>query len=124
VQCRNCHKIGDAGKPLGPDLTTIGKKFDRTKLLESILQPSLAIEPQFATYLVETSDGLVHSGLLVRRTETDVVLKSAEGKEISTPAADVVRFAVQQKSLMPDLLLQEMTAQQVADLLEYLSGLK
>jgi putative heme-binding domain-containing protein len=124
VQCKNCHKLGDAGKALGPDLTTIGKKLDRAKLLESILQPSLTIDPQFATYLVETESGLVHTGLLVRRTDAEVVLKSADGKELSIPAADISRLAPQQKSLMPDLLLQEMTAQQVADLLELLAGLK
>lgn len=124
VQCRNCHKIGDQGKALGPDLTAIGKKLDRPKLLESILQPSLTIDPKFATYLVETADGLVHSGLLVLRTEAEVVLQSADGKEIRVPASGIERFAPQQKSLMPDLLLQEMTAQQVADLLEFLSGLK
>jgi putative heme-binding domain-containing protein len=124
VQCRNCHKVGDQGKQLGPDLTTIGRKLDRPRLLESILQPSLAIEPQFATYLVETTDGLVHSGLLVRRTDAEIVLKGADGKEIQVPAREVERFAPQQKSLMPDLLLQEMTAEQVADLLSFLSSLK
>jgi putative heme-binding domain-containing protein len=124
VQCRNCHRLGEQGKALGPDLTTIGKKLDRAKLLESILQPSLSIEPQFATYLVETTDGVVQAGLLVRRTDAEVVLKLADGKELSIRVADIERFAPQQKSLMPDLLLQELTAQQVADLLELLSGQK
>jgi putative heme-binding domain-containing protein len=124
VQCKNCHKLGEAGKPLGPDLTTIGKKLDRPRLLESILQPSLAIDPQFATWLVETTDGLVHTGLLIRRTDAEVVLKSADGKETRIPATDIHRLAPQQKSLMPDLLLQDMTPQQVADLLAFLSGLR
>jgi putative heme-binding domain-containing protein len=124
VQCKNCHKIGDAGKQLGPELTTIGKKLDRAKLLESILQPSLAIEPQYAAWFVETTDGLVHTGLLVRRTDTEVQLKTAGGEEIAIAAAEIERLAPQQKSLMPDLLVQEMTAQQVADLLEYLSQLR
>ena len=124
VQCKNCHKIGEAGKQLGPDLTTIGKKLDRPKLLESILQPSLAIEPQYAAWLVETTDGLVHTGLLVRRTHTEVLLKTADGKELQIPTAGIERLAPQQKSLMPDLLVQEMTAQQVADLIEFLGQLR
>jgi putative heme-binding domain-containing protein len=124
VQCKNCHKIGDQGKQLGPDLTTIGKKLDRAKLLESILQPSAAIEPQYAAWLVETADGLVHTGLLVRRTDAEVQLKSADGKDISIATTDIERLAPQQKSLMPDLLVQEMTAQQLADLLEFLSQLR
>lgn len=124
VQCRNCHRIGEQGKPLGPDLTQIGKKLDRAKLLVSILEPSQEIDPKFLTYLVETADGQVLSGLLAERTDATVALKLADGKEVRLPAADVERLAPSQKSLMPDLLVREMTAQQLADLLEYLSSLK
>ncbi len=124
VQCKNCHKIGDQGQALGPDLTLIGKKLDKAKLLENILEPSKTIEPQFVSHLVETTGGEVHTGLLVRRTEAEVVLKKADGKEVSIPAAEVERSVPQQKSLMPDLLLRDLTPQQAADLLEYLAGLK
>ena len=124
LACRNCHKIGDEGKAVGPDLTQIGKKHDQAKLLETILEPSKTIEPQFLSYLVETAEGQVLSGLLVRRTDAEIVLRQADGKELRIAAADVERFAPQQKSLMPDLLLQDMTAQQVADLLAYLGTLK
>ena len=124
VQCKNCHRLGEAGQALGPDLTQIGKKLDKAKLLESILEPSKNIEPQFATYQVETKAGQVLSGLLVSRGDAEVVLRQADGKEVRAAAAEIERFAPQQKSLMPELLLQEMTAEQVADLLEFLAGLK
>ena len=121
VQCRNCHRLGNEGHPIGPDMNEIGKKHTKEKLLEEILTPSKAIDPKFVTYMVETVDGQVLSGLLAKRTETELVLKQAEGKEIRIPNEEVERFAPQQKSLMPELLLQDMTAQQVADLLEFLS---
>lgn len=124
VSCRNCHRVADQGKAFGPDLTTIGKKLDRAKLLESILEPSKAIDPQYATQLIETTDGRVVSGLLVRKTAIETVLKTADGKEVAIPTREIEQAVTQQKSLMPDLLLQEMTAAQVADLLEYLSSLK
>jgi putative heme-binding domain-containing protein len=124
ISCRNCHRIGDVGKQFGPDLATIGKKLDKPKLLESILEPSKTIDPQFAAQLVETSDGQVLSGLLVRRDEKEVVLRHVDGKESTVAVGDIELIAPQQKSLMPELLLQDLTAQQVADLLEYLSTLK
>jgi putative heme-binding domain-containing protein len=124
VQCKNCHKIGDAGQALGPDLTEIGKKLDKAKLLENILEPSKTIEPQFVSYLVETTQGEVLSGLLATRNDKEVVIKQADGKEIRIPAAEIERESPQQKSLMPELLLRDMTAPQVADMLEYLKGLK
>ncbi len=124
VQCRNCHRVGDQGKAFGPDLTQIGKKLDRPKMLESILEPSKNIDPQYVTQLIETIDGRVVSGLLVRRTAIETVLKTADGKEVAIPTREIEQAVTQQQSLMPDLLLREMTGPQVADLLEYFVGLK
>ncbi len=122
VQCRNCHRVANTGRELGPDLAQIGKKYDRAKLLESLLEPSKVIDPKFVTYLVETTAGHVHTGLLVRRSDDEIVLRDAEGKEIRVAAEDVEFAAPQQKSLMPDLLLKDLTLQQVADLLEFLAS--
>lgn len=124
VQCRNCHRVGEEGKTFGPDLTQIGKKLDRAKLLESILEPSKTIDPQYVTQLLETADGRVISGLLVKRTVLATTLKTADGKEVTIPNREIEQAVTQQQSLMPDLLLREMTAAQVADLLEYLASLK
>lgn len=124
IQCRTCHKIAGDGIDLGPDLSQIGKKYDRAKLLESILEPSKNIEPQFVTWVVETAAGKVQTGLLVRRDAREIVIKDAQNKEYRFAATDIETAAPQQKSLMPELLLREMTAQQVADLLAYLESLK
>jgi len=88
------------------------------------LEPSKTIDPQFVSYLVETKEGEVVSGLLVRRSDAEIVLKKADGKEVSFTASEIERLVPQQKSLMPELLLRDMTAQQAADLVDYLAGLK
>ncbi|MDP7019525.1 MAG: PQQ-dependent sugar dehydrogenase [Pirellulaceae bacterium] len=119
VQCRNCHKIGDIGKPLGPDLVEIARKQTPTQLLESILQPSKRIDPKYQTYLVETADGRVVSGLLKERSAQQVVLLDATNKEHRIAGTDVEVILPQQKSLMPELLLQDLTARQAADLLQF-----
>jgi uncharacterized repeat protein (TIGR03806 family) len=124
VSCKNCHRIQKEGKELGPELTTIGKKYTRAQLLESMLEPSKLIDPKYVTYLVETDDGRLVTGLLIKKDDSEVVLKDAQDKEIRIPAKEIERLVPQQQSLMPDLLLRDMTAAQVADLLEYLSSLK
>lgn len=124
VQCRTCHRIKGQGVELGPDLTEVGKKNDRAKLLQSILQPSLNIDPKYQVWLVETKAGLVHSGLLVKKDDAEVVLKDAQNKAQRIAAIDIERMLPQRKSFMPDLLLRDFTAQQVADLLAYLASLK
>ena len=124
VQCKNCHRVQGTGRGVGPDLDQIGKKYNRVQMLETILQPSKAIDPKFVTYLAETIEGRVHTGLLVEKTAEHVVLKDAQDKQIRIAAGDVELLAPQQKSLMPELLLRDMTAQEVADLLEFLLALK
>ena len=47
------------------------------------------------------------------------MLKDAQGKTIKVRVAEVERLVPQSRSLMPELLLRDLTAQQVADLLEY-----
>jgi len=124
VQCRNCHKIAGQGKEVGPDLSGVGKNFTRAQILESILQPSKKIEPKWLTYVIETARGRVYTGLLVKKDDKEVVLKDAKDKLIRVAADDVDVLAAQQKSLMPDLLVREMTARQVADLTAFLVSLK
>ena len=124
VNCGRCHKIGDRGTALGPELTTIGKARPREDLLESILEPSRRIEPKYATYIARTVDGRTFSGLLVRRDEKEVVLRDGQNKEIVLASKDVEELKPSRTSLMPDGQLAGLTAQEAADLLEYLATRK
>jgi putative heme-binding domain-containing protein len=124
AQCKTCHRAGDVGQAVGPDLTKIGSKYDRAAMLQQILEPSRTIEPPYTTYLVETKDGQVLTGLVAEKTAREVVLRGAQGKTVRISASDVERLVPQARSLMPELLLRDLTAQQVADLLEYLTTLR
>jgi putative heme-binding domain-containing protein len=124
LQCINCHRVAGTGSTLGPDLTLIGKKYSRAQLLESILEPSKSIDPQYVTYLLETGDGQVYTGLLAERNATQVVLKIVGDKEVRVPANKVVTLVPQKTSLMPEQLLRDLTAEQAADLLEFLASLR
>ncbi len=122
MTCQNCHRVGDKGINLGPDLTTIGKTRSRDDLLESILDPSRRIEPQFVSYNVETKSGRHITGLLVKRDAKEVVLRDAQNQEVRLRADDVTQMTASRISLMPDGLLRDLTAQQAADLLGFLAG--
>jgi uncharacterized repeat protein (TIGR03806 family) len=124
AQCKTCHKLGDLGEAVGPDLSKIGAKYDKAGLLDQILEPSKTIDPQYVSYRLETKDGRVLTGLVAERSARQVVLKDAQGKTVRVPGPEVEQLVPQSRSLMPELLLRDLTAQQVADLLEYLTTLK
>jgi putative heme-binding domain-containing protein len=124
LNCGSCHKVGARGTALGPDLSAIGKLRGREDLLESILEPSRRIEPKYAAYIVQTTDGRSLTGLLVRRDERAVVLRDGQNKEIALAAKNVEMLQPARLSLMPDGQLAGLTVQQAADLLEYLASRK
>ncbi len=124
VQCQTCHRIDGKGTELGPDLSAIGKARTREELLESLLEPSRRIDPPYQPYLVRTLDGRSFVGLLVKRDAKEVVLKDGQNKEARVAAGDVESLQPARDSLMPTGVLADLTAQQAADLLEYLATRK
>jgi uncharacterized repeat protein (TIGR03806 family) len=124
LQCRNCHGINEPEEKVGPDLGSVANRLDRRALLESIFDPSRNIEPKYLTWLLELDDGRVLTGRLVSKNDQYYVLKTAKNEEIRVEAAHVERAQTQRVSLMPDMQLQNLTLDQVADLLAYLQSLK
>jgi putative heme-binding domain-containing protein len=121
AQCKTCHNIGSLGASVGPDLSKIGTKYDRATLLEHILDPSRTIDPQYVSHLVETKDGQIVTGVIAERTKSAIVVKDAQGKTTIIPNEQVEQLSLQSRSLMPELLLRDLTAQQAADLIEFLA---
>ncbi len=120
LQCLNCHKLGDEGKNIGPDLTAIGKTRPREHLIESILEPSKKIESAYIAHVAKTADGRVLTGTIVKKTPRATVLRTAEGIEITIPADDLESITPSRESLMPSGLIADLTPQQAADLVEAL----
>ena len=124
AQCQQCHAVQGFGGTTGPELSNIGKKYARAALLETILDPSKAIAPEYIPYLLETKSGQVYAGFLTERHEDHVVLKDVKNKTWRVATDQIEALLPRQKSLMPELILSEVTAQDAADLLAFLASLK
>jgi len=122
--CFKCHTVDGRGGKVGPDLSTIGRALSREKLLDSILDPSKEVAPQFVSWAMETADGKVHTGMLVHENEGKTVLGDPEGKLTELPTAAIVQRTAQKTSVMPEKLSDRMTVQEFRDLLAFLEGLR
>lgn len=123
ARCKACHDVRSADKSLGSTLLDINKKYKtRREILQHVLQPSLKIDEPLAAYVVILTNGKVVTGLLVEKTGKAIVLKTAERKIIRIPRGDIDTMQKSPKSLMPDQILSDLTAQEAADLLEYISS--
>jgi len=122
--CLACHFVNGTGRDFGPDLSKVGARLSRELLLESLLHPSKVIAPEYLPQMVETKDGQTQVGFIVRQNEGGLTLKLATGQTQTFAKAEVKSQKPLPMSLMPEGLLQSLTAQEAADVLEFLSSLK
>jgi putative heme-binding domain-containing protein len=124
AKCATCHKVRGQGGDVGPDLSQVGGKLDRTHLIESILDPSAEIPQGYHATVVQTKAGLVFTGIVKGESSTALKLLDAEGKEITVPLRDIEVRQVSKVSLMPAGLADGMTPADFCDLIAYLEGLR
>ena len=122
--CHTCHVVNGLGREVGPNLSEIGKKLSKQAFFESILFPSAGISHNYEMWTVLTSDGQVIDGLLVSETADQIQLKDAKAIVHSIKATDVDVLKKQDVSLMPADLQKVMSAQDLVDVVEYMTTLK
>lgn len=122
-QCANCHRHTGRGNVVGPDLSLVAKQGDRASLLRSILEPNRDVAPQYFATALELEDGNVFIGILLRSSSVDVY-RDATGKEKVFQKTDVVARKELKTSLMPTGLIDQMTDQDLRDVLAFLTAPK
>lgn len=125
VGCAQCHRVEDYGGALGPDLSVIGRVANRDRIIDSILDPSKEIAPQFVQHTVETKNGESFAGILTgQQSDGTVTLLMNDGRGVVVPGSQVATHENSKVSLMPDELEQGLTLQEFRDLLAFLLSLK
>lgn len=121
AQCGNCHLHAGGGRAFGPDLAGVGRKYDRSRLLDQILYPSRIIAPEHKLFTITTRDDRELNGFIVRRSADELVLKDQNLVEHRLKLTEIAQQQESHLSGMPEGLLAPLTAQEAADLLEYLA---
>jgi putative membrane-bound dehydrogenase-like protein len=119
--CMACHAIGYAGGRVGPDLTRIGQIRSERDLLEAIMYPSASFARSYEPVVVETSSG-ERSGVLRGDAGDEIVIAVGAGEEIRIPRRDVDDVRPGTVSIMPAGLAEQLTKQELADLLAFLKA--
>src|SRR5262245_13427205 len=122
--CAKCHKVLGEGKEVGPDLTEIGSKLSKEAMYVSILDPNAGVSFNYETWLARTLDGTTLGGILVSQTDDAVELKTAEAIVHKLKRDDIEALKKLPTSLMPADLQKQLKAQDLVDIVEYLTTLK
>ncbi|MFN3852469.1 MAG: PVC-type heme-binding CxxCH protein [Spirosomataceae bacterium] len=122
ANCATCHKFDKEGKEIGPELTLIGKKFDKTGLLDAIVNPSASMAFGYEPWIITTKDKNTYYGFVVGDGET-ITLKDAAGQITSLKKANIVSRKQLKNSLMPEPSAMGLKEKDLADLVGYLMKL-
>jgi putative heme-binding domain-containing protein len=125
AQCIACHRMGEEGGTVGPDLTDVASRFSARDMLEAILEPSRVVADSYRHVTVKTKDGKTVTGRLapvdyrlpVLRLATDPLVPET-GVDVAKD--DIVSYAESEISPMPGGLLSTFTREEIADLLAFL----
>jgi putative membrane-bound dehydrogenase-like protein len=117
--CAACHKLGDVGNAVGPDLASLGDKSPPA-LLIAILDPNRAVEARYVGYTATTKGGLTFTGVLAEETGNSITLVGSDGKQNVILRSDLEELTGTGKSAMPEGLEKDMKPQDLADLIEYI----
>ena len=123
VACISCHAIGYMGGRIGPDLTRIGQVRSERDLLEAILYPSASFARGYEPVVIRTRSGQVHTGVLRNNDLPDEVVVATERDETRIARRDIIDMQPGTVSLMPQGLADQLTKQELADLLAFLRSM-
>lgn len=122
LQCQKCHAIAGAGGKVGSDLISLGATAPVDYIVESLLNPNAKVKEGYHSKLVVTDEGKVITGIPIRESATELVLRDAEDREVSIPIM-MIEEKKDGRSLMPDGAVDLLTRAELVDLIRFLSEL-
>jgi len=122
--CAVCHMVAAEGKDFGPKLTEIGSKYGKDGLLNSIVHPSDGISFGYEGWIIKMNDGSTVTGIVSSKTASDIDIKLPGGTTQRIKTANIASMSEMKQSMMPEGLYQNMSSEDLANLLAYLEGLK
>lgn len=122
--CASCHAMGYLGGHVGPDLTSIGQVRTERDLLESIVYPSASFVRSYEPYIVKTKSDDDYNGVLKKDSPDEVILVTGPTTEVRLARAEIAEMRPGTVSLMPAGLEQQLTKQELADLIAFLKATK
>ena len=121
--CFDCHRIGDRGSRVGPNLSDIGTRRTAVRLQQAMVAPDEEVLTENRWVRFVTKDGTTVTGKLLNQDALSVQLLTLKEELKTYLRAGLRDYTILDKGLMPSSQ-GKLTDQQVADIVSYLSSLK
>lgn len=117
--CASCHRVGEEGRAVGPELRSIADKTNE-QLVISILDPNREVDLRFQAVVLETVGGQILSGIVETETDASITILDSQGNRTTVPRDEIEQLQATGRSLMPERLHEEITAEAMPDLVAFL----
>jgi putative membrane-bound dehydrogenase-like protein len=119
--CAQCHRVGDVGISVAPDISDSRTKTSEQILLD-ILEPNRAVDGNYVAYIVVTDEGKTLTGVIAAESSQAITLKQPGGEAVVIPRSTIEEIASTGKSFMPEGLERAMSPQEMADVVSYVKN--
>ena len=119
--CTQCHKIGDLGVDVAPNISDSRVKT-QAQFLVDILDPNRAIDNNYFSYTLVDTSGKVSTGIISSETSSSVTMKQPEGKTITVLRSEIEELKPNGVSLMPVGFEKQLTVAQLADVISFIKN--
>jgi len=123
--CASCHLFKGKGGALGPDLTSVGNKYDYTSILTEIIEPSKVISDQHASVVLRLKDDTLVVGRELGGDDDtlNMAINPLKPDEVTViKKSDIAERKVSPISMMPPTLLNTLTEEEILDLIMYFAS--
>ncbi|HEX3988561.1 MAG TPA: hypothetical protein VHZ30_03960, partial [Verrucomicrobiae bacterium] len=122
AQCILCHRFGNGGGSVGPELAAVASRLSPRDVLESIIVPSKVVSELYQNTMIETKDGDVRTGRIVEENDQKLTLMTEpiKGTKVEILKSNIASRRLSKVSPMPDGLVNSMSESEIWDLVAYL----
>jgi putative heme-binding domain-containing protein len=122
ASCVDCHRVGERGGTVGPDLSNIGQRYTSTEILQSVLYPSHLIAQKYAAKTLRLTDGREVTGIVSSGPDGEKLVRQSDGGQLTVREEEIDDSRPSRTSVMGENLLNPLTLQEIVDLFSYLRG--
>ena len=121
--CAACHRFGNEGGAMGPDLTGVGSRFSPRDILESIIEPSKEVSDQYAPIVITLNSDEVVTGRILNLNGDSMMVNTDmfdPNQAVNVDRKQVKSIEPSKVSMMPEGLVNMLKQDEILDLLAYL----
>jgi len=124
AQCIACHRFGNSGGSVGPELAGVSSRLAPHDILESILEPSKVVSEQYQNIVLTLNDGDTVVGRLLEANDQKLALMTdpIHPNKVEFLTSDVASRRPSKISPMPDGLVNSFTEDEILDLIAYMES--